>query len=118
MREDIVNHAPVYKYFVAAADDLKQACDAANITSGLEPIDMINKEVLNRWTAMNHVVDEKQHKLETTQKQLQSYKEHLDRMSDLLERTEEVMKQQASAGVDLDQARTNRDTLMVSNSSS
>lgn len=68
---------------------------------------------MNRWSVMNDVVEDKQQKLETTQKQLQNYKEKVDKMSDLLLRTEEVLQQKGSTGVDLEQAKTNRDTLTV-----
>lgn len=113
MHQDIANHDPVYKFFLTAAENLQQACKSANITTGLEPIEKLTEEVLNRWSVMNDVVEDKQQKLETTQKQLQNYKEKVDKMSDLLLRTEEVLQQKGSTGVDLEQAKTNRDTLTV-----
>lgn len=114
MRQDIFNHQPVYKHFLTSAENLQQACDTANITSGLEPIEDINNEVANRWSTMIEVVDDKHQKLETTKRQLQSYKEKVDKMKDLLHRSKEVLDQQSGVGLDIDQAKTNRDTLLVS----
>jgi hypothetical protein len=113
MHQDIANHDPVYKFFLTAAENLQEACQEANITSGAEPIDALTNEILSRWSVMSQVVDDKQQKLEIAQKQLQSYKEHVRKMSDLLLRTEEVLQQQGNTGVDLEQAKANRDTLMV-----
>lgn len=113
MRQEIFNHDPVYKHFVTAAENLNKACDKAKIESGLEPIEEINKEVENRWAVVNQVVEEKQQKLETTKRQLQTYKEKEQKMDDLLEGTEAVMDQQFETGLDLEQAKANRDTLEV-----
>lgn len=114
MNEDIFNHHPVYKHFLTSADNLQQACDRANITSGLEPIEEISKEIASRWQVMNQVVGDKQQKLETTKRQLQNYKEKVDKLKDLLNKAEDVLQQQSDVGLDLDQAKANRETLLVS----
>lgn len=113
LHEDVVNHAPVFEFFMAAATALSNACDATHITEGLEPIKMLNQEVANRWEVMTNVVAHKKNLVGNVQQQLKQYEDVLEKFQHLLNRAEATLVSQSVAGADLNKAKVNRDTLKV-----
>ena len=113
LHEDITNHKPVYEFFMSAATALSNACTAANITDGLEPLKMLNQEVANRWQVMTSVVDHKKEVIDSTQKQMKMYEDAVEKLKGLLARAEAALAAQSAPGVDVNKAKTNRDTLKV-----
>lgn len=99
---------------MAAATALSNACDATNITEGLEPIKMLNQEVANRWEVMTTVVTKKKDVIGSVQQQLKQYEEVLEKVNHLLNRAEATLASQSAAGADVNKAKVNRDTLKVS----
>lgn len=99
---------------MAAATALSNACDATNITEGLEPIKMLNQEVANRWEVMTTVVAHKKNVIGSVQQQLKQYEEVLEKVTHLLNRTEATLASQSAVGADVTKAKVNRDTLKVS----
>lgn len=99
---------------MSAATALSNACSATNITEGLEPIKMLNQEVCNRWQVMTAVVGHKKEVIYNTQKQMKLYEEAVKKLKDLLNRAEATLAAQSSPGADVNKAKANRDTLMVS----
>ena len=99
---------------MSAATALSNACDATNIREGLEPIKMLNQEVANRWHVMTTVVERKKNVIGNVQQQLKLYDDSLDKIRHLLNRAETTLASQGAAGVDVNKAKVNRDTLMVS----
>ena len=113
LQDDIKNHSSVYQFFLSAAEALQKACNEVDIEVGLQPIQMLNQEIENRWTVMTQVVDEKQRKLEDTQKKLKRYHSALGQVRDILNQVEDALESQGKLGVDADQAKVNRETLKV-----
>ena len=98
---------------MSAATALSNACNAANITDGLEPLKVLNQEVSNRWQVMTTVVDHKKEVIDKTHRQLTMYEEAVDKLKGLLARAEAALAAQSAPGVDVNKAKANRDTLKV-----
>ena len=92
---------------------MEKACNDVNIQVGLQPIELLNQEIENRWAVMTQVVEEKQRSLEDTQKKLSRYHSALNQVRSLLNQVEEALESQEGLGADADQAKVNRETLKV-----
>lgn len=101
---------------MSAATALSNACDAANITEGLEPIKMLNQEVSNRWQVMTAVVEHKKNEIDSVQQQLKLYEDTADKVEHLLNRAESTLDSHNASGADVNKARANKDTIQVSRS--
>jgi len=99
---------------MAAATALSNACDAANITEGLDPIKMLSQEVANRWQVMTTAVEHKKNVIDSVQQQLKQYDDTLEKIEHLLNRAEATMVSQSATGADVNKAKVNKDTLKVS----
>lgn len=101
---------------MSAATALSNACDAANITEGLEPIKMLNQEVSNRWQVMTAVVEHKKNEIDSVQQQLKLYEDTADKVEHMLNRAESTLDSHNASGADVNKARANKDTIQVTRS--
>lgn len=102
---------------MSAATALNNACDAANITEGLEPVKMLNKEVANRWQVMTDVVEATKNEIDNVQQQLKQYEDAADKVKLMLNRAEAALASQSALGADVNKVKANRDTVKVSRNS-
>ncbi|EDO29907.1 predicted protein [Nematostella vectensis] len=87
MQQDVEDHSPVYQFFLTSADALRDACRKANITCGLQPIEMLNYEVNNRWQVIEELVNASpiQEELAALNSRFDAVRQNLEREEDKLE---------------------------------